>query len=342
MPVIKKITKRSGGGLAPIRVGEDCAGLMGASVALRKLGLGDRIKHVYTSESCQKVRRVMKLNWKELGPIGKDIMRRSPLEKCDVYSCGFPCQGFSSQGKRLGMFDPSGRGLIGMAACKAIADSLPKAFILENVGSFGDARYKQFRDGMLTALRNICDANGHIMYDVRTRKLNSRFHGVPQNRERYYIVGTANKYTRLTGIQFQWPMDLPCAGDLEDFLDPRPSGRNLDHDICIPTGKVAQANLLQAVLDLTKRKEAPLENPWVAEIFGGRGPRVKYNYSPCLTSERCRIGGHYLLGRGRLMSTAEMLRLQGHGIATSAGGHGPSYVLCVHCCVLFLESRSGR
>lgn len=102
------------------------------------------------------------------------------LPDFDLLVGGFPCQAFSIAGKRAGFEDT--RGTLFFDIARILKEREPQHFILENVkGLLSHDGGKTFRT-IITAL----DALG---YDVQWKVLNSKDHGVPQNRERVYIVG---------------------------------------------------------------------------------------------------------------------------------------------------------
>lgn len=111
-----------------------------------------------------------------------DATKLSPLAlpEFDLLVGGFPCQAFSIGGKRLGFEDT--RGTLFFDIARVLAVRLPRFFILENVkGLISHNSGKTFR----TILRVLDD----LGYDVQWQVLNSKDYGVPQSRERVYIVG---------------------------------------------------------------------------------------------------------------------------------------------------------
>jgi len=102
------------------------------------------------------------------------------LPEFDLLVGGFPCQSFSIAGKRLG-FDET-RGTLFFDIARIIEAREPRHFILENVkGLISHNRGETFR----TILRAL-DGLG---YDIEWKVLNSKDYGVPQSRERLYLVG---------------------------------------------------------------------------------------------------------------------------------------------------------
>lgn len=106
------------------------------------------------------------------------------LPDFDIFCGGFPCQSFSIAGRRLGFEDT--RGTMFFEVARILRDKRPKYFILENVkGLLNHDGGKTFQ----TILKILSD----IGYQTQWQLLNSKFFGVPQNRERVYIVGCYGK-----------------------------------------------------------------------------------------------------------------------------------------------------
>lgn len=101
----------------------------------------------------------------------------------DILCAGFPCQAFSSAGKRQGFADT--RGTMFFEVERILRDKQPAGFILENVEGLVN------HDGGRT-LQVIVDRLTALNYRFSYRVLNSKFFGVPQERKRIYIVGTRN------------------------------------------------------------------------------------------------------------------------------------------------------
>jgi DNA (cytosine-5)-methyltransferase 1 len=102
------------------------------------------------------------------------------LPEFDLLVGGFPCQAFSIAGKRLG-FDEA-RGTLFFDIARILDARQPQHFILENVKGLVNHNGGQ-------TLRTILRALDGLGYDVQWKVLNSKDHGVPQNRERIYLVG---------------------------------------------------------------------------------------------------------------------------------------------------------
>lgn len=107
-------------------------------------------------------------------------IRTEELPDFDCLVGGFPCQAFSIAGNRLGFEDT--RGTLIYEVIRLLRDKRPKHFILENVKGLLS------NDGGQT-IQTIFEILTETGYDFQWKVLNSKDHGVPQNRERIYIVG---------------------------------------------------------------------------------------------------------------------------------------------------------
>lgn len=117
-------------------------------------------------------------NHKNFGDITK--IKTDELPEFDFLVGGFPCQAFSIAGKRRGFDDT--RGTLFFEIARILRDKRPRYFVLENVkGLLSHDSGKTFQ----TILGVLTD----IGYDCQWQVLNSKNFGVPQNRERVFIVG---------------------------------------------------------------------------------------------------------------------------------------------------------
>ena len=104
------------------------------------------------------------------------------LPDFDFLCGGFPCQSFSIAGKRAGMSGEDIRGTLFFEIWRILRDKRPKLFLLENVPGLLSSRDGQDFQTILASL-------DEIGYDVEWDCCNSKNFGVPQNRERVFIVG---------------------------------------------------------------------------------------------------------------------------------------------------------
>ena len=107
------------------------------------------------------------------------------LPDFDLLLAGFPCQAFSIAGHRRGFEDT--RGTLFFEVARILRDKRPRYFVLENVkGLLSHENGKTFQT-ILTILSDLG------IYSIEWALLNSKFFGVPQNRERVFIVGYPRK-----------------------------------------------------------------------------------------------------------------------------------------------------
>ena len=156
------------------------AGIGGFRIALQNLGG----KCVYSSEFDAKAQESYLANYGEM-PFG-DITRESTKsyipKHFDILCGGFPCQAFSLAGRRLGFKDET-RGTLFFEIEGILRKHQPRAFFLENVK--GLAIHDKGHT-LKTILEHLDDAG----YDVVPPQiLNAMDFGVPQHRERIYIIG---------------------------------------------------------------------------------------------------------------------------------------------------------
>jgi len=117
------------------------------------------------------------------------------IPKFDILTAGFPCQPFSSIGKRQG-FEHKTQGTLFYDVARILDKHKPMAFLLENVG--GLATHDRGK-----TLEVILETLNELGYSVKWEKLDASNFGVPQRRERIYIVGFLRRKFR--GEEFQFP-----------------------------------------------------------------------------------------------------------------------------------------
>ena len=115
---------------------------------------------------------------KEYGDVRN--IKWSDVEDFDLLVGGFPCQAFSIAGKRGGFQDT--RGTLFFEIVRCLREKQPLLFLLENVK--GLLSHKEGR-----TFGTILSTLDEVGYDLQWQVLNSKDYGVPQNRERVFIVG---------------------------------------------------------------------------------------------------------------------------------------------------------
>lgn len=124
-------------------------------------------------------------NHKNYGDITK--IKTEELPDFDLLVGGFPCQAFSIAGKRGGFNDT--RGTLFFEIARILQSKQPKFFILENVKGL-------LSHGGGHTFRTIITTIAELGYDCQWQVLNSKNFGVPQNRERVFIVGHLRETSR--------------------------------------------------------------------------------------------------------------------------------------------------
>lgn len=169
------------------------AGVGGFRVAMQNLGG----KCVFTSEWDKDAQKTYRANFGEVpfGDITKEQTKKFIPDGFDVLCAGFPCQAFSIAGKRGGFDDT--RGTLFFDVAEIIKRKQPKAIFLENVKGLRNHDKGKTLETILNVLRNDL---GYFVPEPQI--VNAKDFGVPQNRERIYIVG----FHKSTGItEFNYP-----------------------------------------------------------------------------------------------------------------------------------------
>jgi len=134
--------------------------------------------------------------------------------KVDLFVGGSPCQSFSLVGKQRGLDDT--RGTLFYEYARLIDEIKPKIFIYENVRAV-----TSHDNGRTWAkMKEVFSELGYqYYYDV----LNAKDYGIPQNRERLFVVGFRNDVAPQEGFSF--PQAVPLERTMKDFLlDNAPGG----------------------------------------------------------------------------------------------------------------------
>lgn len=134
----------------------------------------------------------------------------------DVYTAGFPCQDYSVAGRRAGI--EGDRGSLIHHVIRRIQTDKPRAFLLENVAGLLSAENGRTFKWIIKEL-------GKQGYSVYNDVLNSRDYGVPQNRERVFIVGFRNDvHSPLIDGLFTYPVGSGCPS-LSSVLEAEVAGK---------------------------------------------------------------------------------------------------------------------
>ena len=172
----------------------------GLSQALEDAGYTPQC--VLTSEIKPYAVKVLHDNYPHENMVG-DITQLSAddIPDFDILCAGFPCQAFSSAGKRQGFADT--RGTLFFEVERILKAKKPQGFILENVEGLVNHDGGRTLDVIITKLLD-------LGYKVEYKVLNSSQFGVPQERKRIYIVGTFVEKPNLS----DFPISTKTIGEI--------------------------------------------------------------------------------------------------------------------------------
>lgn len=272
------------------------AGIGGFHYALSSFGA----KCIFASEIDEKAANTY-LNNHNLIPAGDiTLIDESDIPKHDILCAGFPCQAFSISGKQKGFEDT--RGTLFFDIARIVNYHKPKVLFLENVKNF----IKHNEGKTLNTVVNTLESLG---YNVNYSVLNTSHFGLPQNRERAYIVAFRND---IDNSSFQFPK-VNIKSSLTELLEENPKdGKVIDRDdITIDKNYNPPQNIFGEV-ELPNR---PIQIGKVNK--GGQGERIYHPMGHGITLSAYGGGagsktGLYKIGDTiRKLSPRECARLQG-------------------------------
>lgn len=162
--------------------------------------LGLKTECVFTSEIKESAVKILQQNHpkeKIFGDITKIDEKTMP--DFDFLLAGFPCQSFSSAGKRLGFEDT--RGTLFFEVERILKEKQPFGFILENVEGLVTHDKENKKDKIGRTLSTILNCLKELNYNVEWKVLNASDFGIPQERKRIYIVGVKNNKISLDNFE---------------------------------------------------------------------------------------------------------------------------------------------
>lgn len=161
------------------------AGIGGIRLGFER-AFGDGIETVFVSEWDEKAQQTYRANFDDDLDIAGDITKiaEDEIPPFDICLAGFPCQAFSMAGKKLGFNDDYKgmcRGTLFQDVVRICEHHKPAVIFCENVKNLKH----HDRGRTFEVIRRAFEQIGYVVYD---KILNSKDFGVPQNRERIYIV----------------------------------------------------------------------------------------------------------------------------------------------------------
>lgn len=203
-----------------IRVGSDFSGVGAFNQALNRLGI--EYKEIFACDMDKYARQTFIHNYGEPDYYPTNVYNREiPKESLDIYMTSPPCQAFSSAGRRLGKDDL--RGILFFNSYEFIKVNKPRYFIFENVkGLLSDDGGKTFSEWVnmlggksVNYVPVIFPYEESVPYHLYWQVLNAKEHGVPQNRERVFLVGIRDDEDN----SFRFPVEEHLTKRLKDILE---------------------------------------------------------------------------------------------------------------------------
>ncbi|CAA6805399.1 MAG: DNA-cytosine methyltransferase (EC [uncultured Sulfurovum sp.] len=189
-----------------IKVIDLFAGIGGLRLGFEQMS-SKKIEVVFSSEWNKYSVETYKANF-GIEEVHGDITKvhESEIPEHDLLLAGFPCQPFSQAGLKKGFSDI--RGTLFFDIARILKEKKPKAFLLENVKQLKGHDKGRTLEVIMQTLKDIGYTN------VQYHLLKAREFGLPQNRERIYIVGFLDET-----VQFSFPKPLNIETRVGDILD---------------------------------------------------------------------------------------------------------------------------
>lgn len=203
-----------------IKVGSDFSGVGAFNQALRRLGV--EYHEIFACDMDKFARETFIHNYGEPEYYPTNVYEREiPSESLDIYMTSPPCQAFSLAGKRLGKDDK--RGVLFFNSHEFIQKNKPRFFIFENVkGLLSDDNGNTFNEWLnllggksVNGVPVLFPHEDAVAYHLYWQVLNSKDHGVPQNRERVFLVGIRDDKDN----HFRFPVEEHLTKRLKDVLE---------------------------------------------------------------------------------------------------------------------------
>lgn len=192
---------------ATIRIGTMFSGIGAIEYALKRLNLKSEIQFAcdidkFVKQSYFANYEIAESNWyKDV----HDINGKKYKGKLDLLVGGSPCQSFSMVGKRRGFDDT--RGTLFYEFARVVKESQPNVFIFENVKGL----VNHDNGNTFETIKATFDELGYkYFYQV----LNAKNYGIPQHRERIFVIGFKDKNT-----EFSFPEPIKLEHKMQDFLE---------------------------------------------------------------------------------------------------------------------------
>jgi len=203
-----------------IKVGSDFSGVGAFDQALIRLGID--YETIFACDMDKYARQTYCLNYGTPNYFPENVYEREiPKESLDIYMTSPPCQSFSLAGKRKG--EDSKNGVLFYNSHEFIVKNNPRYFIFENVkGLLSDDNGKTFQRWIDYLGGKSVNGNPVIFphenatpYHVYYQVMNAKHYGIPQNRERIFIIGIRDDADN----DFSFPKPFHLVKRLKDVLE---------------------------------------------------------------------------------------------------------------------------
>lgn len=267
------------------------AGIGGFRLALESFGA----KCVYSNEWDKFAQETYQMNFGDTPEGDITQVDETSIPDHDILCAGFPCQPFSISGKQYGFEDS--RGTLFFDVARIVKEKRPKVVFLENVKNFAT------HDGGKT-IRVVKNTMLELGYSFQFRVLNPINYGIPQKRERVYMVCFRNDIERES---FVFPQPFKLNRFVENFL--------------LPDNEVRDLIVNRTDLVLNDKVNINYNAPSTIRVGtvgkGGQGERI---YSPkgiAITLSAygggvfAKTGGYLINGQTRRLHPRECARIMG-------------------------------
>ncbi|KST98396.1 DNA cytosine methyltransferase [Lactococcus lactis] len=270
------------------------AGLGGFRIALESLGA----ECVYSNEWDKHAQKVYFNNFGDLPEGDITLVDEKQIPKHDILCAGFPCQAFSISGKQRGFEDS--RGTLFFDVARIVKEKRPKVVFMENVKNLAK------HDGGKT-LEVIQATMEELGYEFNQKVLSSVNYGIPQKRERIYMVCFRKDIVN-ANFNFKYPKSIPLTKHVEDFLIPE---EEIPKNLFVTREDTYMENKTDNVYS-----NKPIRMGIVNK--GGQGERIYSTKGIAVTLSAygggafSKTGGYLINGKTRKLHPRECARLMGY------------------------------
>lgn len=268
------------------------AGLGGFRIALESFGANC----VYSNEWDKFAQQVYRDNFGDLPEGDITAVDENKIPDHDILCAGFPCQAFSISGKQKGFEDS--RGTLFFDVARIIRCKRPKVVFMENVKNFATHDNGNTLEVVESTMKE-------LGYSFNQKVLNSLDYGVPQKRERIYMVCFRED---LNIDDFSFPPSIKLEKHVEDYLIREEA---ITHSLVVNRPDM----VLKDIVD-NKYSEKPIRLGIVNK--GGQGERIYSTKGIAITLSAygggvfAKTGGYLVDNKVRKLHPRECARLMGY------------------------------